>query len=172
MISKLQVSVDRVSKIEKALKSKKLKLQQAEITLQEAVGGGGQNDALALRVVSLQAEVKAIERSLVQASKELEVVKSFQNSQEAEDLRERLKKLKLDHDKIYKGVVSKVKPLMATIDDLVEKLVEYDQVNRALGAMPNQAFGYISLKRKAPYSGVIRLKTDLERFSKFIERYD
>jgi len=171
MRSKLQVSEERVSKIAQSLEKKKRALKQAEDKLNEAVALGGRNQALAMDVVSSQAEVKALERALAEAEDELKKLQAFEKSEEFEALRKQAKKLEADHGKLFKSVMANAEKSLSSIDDLLEKLVEYDQVNRALGALPSRTFGYMSIKRKAPYSGVLRLRQAIENFLRFVEKF-
>jgi len=171
MNTKLSMARDRVNKIKVQLENKRRDVTQAELDLQKALESGGSKSS-SVKVVSLQAEVQALERSLSEAMGELEKAQEFENSEKAEALRDRMSKLEVDHKKLYKSLVSKVDPAIKVIDDLMEKLVEYDKIHRELGALPNSILGYISLKRKAPYSGMISLRADLERFLKFNEKFN
>jgi len=171
MVTKLSITKDQVKKLEVLLEDKRKEVAQAEVDLQKELARGGSSNS-SMEVVRLQAEVQALERSLSEALGELEKAQEFENSEKAEALRDRMSKLEVDHKKLYKSVITKVDPLAKAIDDLFEKLVEYDKTNRELGALPTPYFGYISLKRKAPYSGMINLRADIERFLKFNEKYN
>jgi len=171
MITKLSMAEDRVNKIKAYLEKKKRELAQAEIDLQKVVANGASNN-FSMQVVSLQAEVEALKRSLVVAEGELSKAQEFEKSEEAQALRSRISKLEVEYKKIYKGVIEKVDLLEGAIDDLIEKIVNHDKLQRKLGGLPNPVLGYLSLKRKAPYSMVIRLKADLDQFSKLVEKYN